>query len=164
MPNEGVGAAAAAVHATGPTGQPRRATCEPVAGVHVSYGGGAGGAPVEYRWNGTGLGAVPERARRTSTTAGQQVAPENVIIQFVDYAPTDVGDQFGVPIPEAQLVGEGEAWVLTGGGSVVEGTLDRSPTPRRRHHATPTPTASRSSSPPAAPGSRSRRRAAPRRL
>jgi hypothetical protein len=38
-----------------------------------------------------------------------------VIISFTPYAETDVQDQFGVPIREAQTVGEGEAWVLTGG-------------------------------------------------
>ena len=27
-------------------------------------------------------------------------------------------DQFGTPIPEAQLVGEGDVWVLTAGGLV----------------------------------------------
>jgi Protein of unknown function (DUF3048) C-terminal domain len=46
---------------------------------------------------------------------GQQVAPENVIVSFTPYADTDVQDQFGVNIREAQLVGEGDAWVLTGG-------------------------------------------------
>ena len=37
--------------------------------------------------------------------------------------PTDVADQFGVPIPEAQLVGEGEVWVLTGGGTSPHGLV-----------------------------------------
>jgi hypothetical protein len=52
-----------------------------------------------------------------------QVAPANVVIQFVDYAPTDVTDQFGVRIPEAQLVGEGEVWILTGGGGGPAGLV-----------------------------------------
>jgi hypothetical protein len=46
------------------------------------------------------------------------VAPANVIIQFVNYVPTDVVDQFGVAIPEAQLLGTGPVWVLTNGGLV----------------------------------------------
>lgn len=90
---------------------------EPAAGVNVSYGGSAGSAPVDYRWN----GATWDRFQKGTPhvdTAGRQVSPENVIVQFVDYAPSDVTDQFGVPIPEAQLVGEGDVWVLTGGGLV----------------------------------------------
>lgn len=90
---------------------------EPAVGVNVTYGGSAGSAPVDYRWN----GATWDRFQKGTPhvdTAGRQVSPENVIVQFVSYAPSDVTDQFGVPIPEAQLVGEGDAWVLTGGGLV----------------------------------------------
>ena len=43
------------------------------------------------------------------------IAPENVIVQYTPYANSDTNDQFGVPIREAQTVGEGEALVLTGG-------------------------------------------------
>jgi hypothetical protein len=44
-----------------------------------------------------------------------QVAPENVIIRYTAYGSSGVNDQFGVPIREAQLVGEGQALVLTDG-------------------------------------------------
>ena len=94
--------------------------------MRVTFGGGAGARARRVALERHGLGALPERARPTSTPAGVQVAPANVVIQFVDYAPTDVADQFGVPIPEAQLVGQGEVWILTGGGTqphgVVKGT------------------------------------------
>ncbi|HET9555687.1 MAG TPA: DUF3048 C-terminal domain-containing protein, partial [Actinomycetota bacterium] len=50
---------------------------------------------------------------------GVQVAPENVIVSFTPYASSDVTDQFGVPIREAQTVGQGDAWVLTGGQIIV---------------------------------------------
>ena len=53
-----------------------------------------------------------------------QVAPSNVIIQFVTYADSDVTDQFGHPIPEAQTVGTGSAWVFTG-GVMITGTWTR---------------------------------------
>jgi len=90
---------------------------EPIAGVSVNYGFSSGSAPVEYRWNGTGW-ARSQRGTPHVDTAGVQVAPENVILQFVTYAPTDVADQFGVRIPEAQLIGEGDALVLTAGGQI----------------------------------------------
>ena len=42
---------------------------------------------------------------------------------LVQYAPTDVTDQFGHFIPEAQTVGEGDCWILTGGGLVKPGLV-----------------------------------------
>jgi hypothetical protein len=91
---------------------------EPVAAVRVNYGSLAGSAPVEYRWNGEGW-ARSQAGTPHVDSAGVQVAPPNVIIQFVNYAGSDVTDQFGTPIPEAQLVGDGEVWVLTAGGLVA---------------------------------------------
>jgi hypothetical protein len=91
---------------------------EPVGAVHIVFGTTAGNAPVDYAWNGTGW-ARSQNGTPHIDANGVQVAPANVIVQFTDYAPTDVGDQFGVPIPEAQLVGEGDAWVLTNGGLIV---------------------------------------------
>jgi hypothetical protein len=96
---------------------------QPVTQVHVTYGSSAGSAPVDYAWNGTGW------ARSQSGTPhvdadGLQVAPANVIIQFVDYISSGVNDQFGKPIPEAQLVGTGSCWVLTAGG-LIEGTWSK---------------------------------------
>ena len=89
----------------------------PTAGVRVSYGTSAGAAPVEYRWNGSGW-ARSQKGSPHVDSAGLQVAPENVVIQFVPYAGSDVVDQFGTPIPEAQLLGEGDVWVLTAGGLI----------------------------------------------
>jgi hypothetical protein len=48
------------------------------------------------------------------------VAPSNVVVQFVRYRDTGLVDSSGVEVPEAELVGEGEAWILTH-GSVVRG-------------------------------------------
>jgi hypothetical protein len=90
---------------------------EPVTSVHVTYGTSAGAAPVDYTWNGTGW-ARSQKGTPHVDADGLQVAPANVIIQFVRYASSGVNDQFGKPIPEAQLVGEGDAWVLTAGGLI----------------------------------------------
>lgn len=116
LPNEGSGPPPV-LFAFGPEGQ-APAHLEPVAGVHVSYGTSAGSAPVDYRWNGQGWARFQNGTPHVDA-AGQQVAPANVIVQFTPYLGSDVNDQFGKAIPEAQMVGEGEAWVLTDGGIVV---------------------------------------------
>jgi hypothetical protein len=86
----------------------------PVAGVHITFGTGSGRADVEYRWDGKGW-ARSQAGTPYVDTAGVQIAPENVIVQFVPYASSGVNDSFGHAIPEAQLVGDGLAWVLTDG-------------------------------------------------
>jgi hypothetical protein len=90
---------------------------EPVAGVRVTYGNSAGSAPVEYRWDGQGWARFQKGTPHVDA-AGAQVAPANVIVQFTPYESSGITDQFGSFIPEAQLVGEGDAWVLTAGGLV----------------------------------------------
>jgi hypothetical protein len=47
--------------------------------------------------------------------AGRQVTPANVVVQFVNYHDTGLVDSSGTSVPEADVVGEGDAWVLTGG-------------------------------------------------
>ena len=61
-------------------------------------------------------------------TSGVQVAPRNVVVQLVNYRNTGFRDQSGAVVPEAELVGEGEAWVFTE-GKVVRGRW-RKPTPQ----------------------------------
>ncbi|MGH9275200.1 MAG: DUF3048 domain-containing protein [Acidimicrobiales bacterium] len=106
---------------------PEPAHLERVGGVGITYGTSAGAAPVEYRWTGVGWARFQKGTPHVDA-AGTQIAPENVIVQFTPYASSGVNDQFGKPIPEAQLVGSGEAWVLTAGGLVVaqwhKATLD----------------------------------------
>jgi hypothetical protein len=47
--------------------------------------------------------------------AGKQVMPANVVIQFTTYHDTGQVDSTGTAVPEADVIGEGDAWVLTGG-------------------------------------------------
>ena len=47
--------------------------------------------------------------------AGRQVTPANVILQFVTYHDTGQVDSTGTAVPEADVIGDGDAWVLTGG-------------------------------------------------
>jgi hypothetical protein len=56
--------------------------------------------------------------------AGTQVAPENVVFQVCGYRNTGLVDRSGAAVPEAELIGEGEAWVLTG-GRLVKGRWSR---------------------------------------
>jgi len=53
-----------------------------------------------------------------------QVAPQNVVFQVVSYHNTGLVDRSGAQVPEADLVGEGDAWVLTG-GRLVKGHWSR---------------------------------------
>jgi hypothetical protein len=48
-------------------------------------------------------------------TAGRQVTPANVVVQFVTYHDTGQVDSSGTAVPEADVIGQGDAWVLTGG-------------------------------------------------
>lgn len=121
IPNEGSGPPPALFQFRAPGRSV--AHLEAVAGAAVNFGSSAGSAPTEWRWNGTGW-ARTQKGTPHVDAAGVQVAPANVVIQFVTYAPTDVSDQFGVRIPEAQLVGEGEVWVLTGGGTQPAGLVE----------------------------------------
>jgi hypothetical protein len=86
----------------------------PITGVRIVFAEGAGSAPVEFVWNGAGWARTQSGTPHVDSE-GTQIAPENVIVQYTPYANSDTNDQFGVPIREAQVVGEGEALVLTGG-------------------------------------------------
>jgi hypothetical protein len=52
------------------------------------------------------------------------VSPENVMFQVVGYRNTGLVDRSGAAVPEAELVGEGEAWVLTA-GRLIKGRWSR---------------------------------------
>jgi hypothetical protein len=93
---------------------PSGAAAKPVGRVQAEWGNHM--TAVGYDWD------VPSQLwRRTQDgradvdTAGEQVAPSNVVIQFVGYRNTGLVDPAGSAVPEAQVVGEGDAWVLTGG-------------------------------------------------
>ncbi|MGH9041328.1 MAG: DUF3048 C-terminal domain-containing protein, partial [Acidimicrobiia bacterium] len=74
---------------------------------------------VHWEWD-----AVAQGWRRTQNAeahidgAGQVVTPPNVVIQFVTYKDTGLVDSTGAPVPEAEVVGEGDAMILTGGHAI----------------------------------------------
>jgi Protein of unknown function (DUF3048) N-terminal domain/Protein of unknown function (DUF3048) C-terminal domain len=58
------------------------------------------------------------------TGTGVQIAPQNVIVQFVDYVGGSGRGGAGAEGSEAEMVGTGPAWVFTG-GQLVKGTWQR---------------------------------------
>ena len=92
-------------------------TATSAAGVFYALGG-AGQAPVEYTWDGRGYARVQKNTPHTDTL-GVQAAPANVVVQFCNYVDTGARDTSGSVVPEAQLIGGGEAWVFTNGQVVV---------------------------------------------
>ena len=96
---------------------------EEVQGVTIVYGDGPGSAPVDYEWDGTGW-ARSQRGTPHVDAAGVRVAPPNVVVQFTPYEEVQCCDASGFPIVEAQLVGEGDAWVLSA-GRLVEARWSR---------------------------------------
>lgn len=104
-----------------PDGAPLGAGATPVGALNVNYGSGPGSAPVDYVWGGAaGVYARSQRGTPHVDEAGVRVAPQNVVVQFVDYVDTGYVDGSGSAVPEASLVGEGTAWVFTA-GHLIEG-------------------------------------------
>jgi hypothetical protein len=57
-------------------------------------------------------------------TEGRKVTPTNVIFQFVNYRNTGYVDSSGAKVPEATVVGNGTAWILSA-GYLVEATWEK---------------------------------------
>jgi hypothetical protein len=88
----------------------------PVGSIHLEFGGGGGAAPVDYAWTAEGHGfARSQKESPHLDETGAQVVPQNVIVLFVNYHNTGYVDVSGSPVPEADLVGTGDGWVLTNG-------------------------------------------------
>ncbi len=94
-----------------------------VTGVDITFGGGPGSAPAAFDWDGSGW-ARSQKGTPHVDAAGQRIAPPNVIVQFVPYKEVQCCDTAGYPILEAQVIGEGDAWILTG-GQLVEAHWSR---------------------------------------
>ena len=109
-------------------GEPANAAgAVPAGGVGIDYRGRILTA-VQYGWD-----AASATWRRSQdggphvVVGGAQVAPRNVVVQLVTYKDSGFRDTSGAEVPEAQLLGEGEAWVFTD-GKVVKGRW-RKPAP-----------------------------------
>ena len=96
-----------------------RAAGQPPAGagmMAVQRTGIAWATPVEWEWD-PAIGGWwrSQGGRRHVDAGGRGVAPANVVVQFVDYRDTGLRDSSGAVVPEAHVLGEGDAWILTGG-------------------------------------------------
>jgi hypothetical protein len=92
-------------------------------GVHIEYVGKHITTVADYAWNGSAWARTQDGTPHKDG-AGAQVAPKNVVVQLVAYKNTGQIDRSGAEVPEAELVGKGEAWVLTD-GKVVKGTWSK---------------------------------------
>jgi hypothetical protein len=85
---------------------------EATEGVSVDYGGGV---RTIVRYDRTASGWERTQDARAHVDAdGVRVTPTNVVVQFTEYRDSGFVDTTGAMSPEAVLVGEGEAWVLSG--------------------------------------------------
>jgi hypothetical protein len=86
------------------------------AGGFDTTGAGRVSTGIEWSWN-PGL-AGWERSQNGTPhvdSDGEQVRAANVIVRFTPYRDSGVRDSTGAVVPEAQAVGEGDAWLLSGG-------------------------------------------------
>lgn len=87
-----------------------------VTSFSYSFGGGPVGQPVTMTWDPSVDGwARVQKGTLHVDADGVQIAPPNVIVQFVAYRDTGLVDTSNTAVPEAILVGSGAAWVFTGG-------------------------------------------------
>ena len=92
--------------------------------VDIAFPGGLTRVGWEYD-PAAGVWRRTQNGRPDNDLAGRQVAPENVLVRMVPYHNVGgVKDPAGAPVPEAELLGQGEAWLLTG-GTLLKGTWSK---------------------------------------
>ncbi|HEX2382642.1 MAG TPA: DUF3048 domain-containing protein [Acidimicrobiales bacterium] len=107
-------------------GEPLLPAAAPINSVNLVFGSGPGSAPVDYVWAPDAGGfARSQKGSPDVDENGVPVAPQNVIVQFVTYHDTGYRDVVGTPVPEADLVGAGNCWILTN-GAVIDGNWAKS--------------------------------------
>jgi hypothetical protein len=101
----------------------------------ASAGDAAGGVHLEWRdkvqtlvdwkWDGgAGVWVRTENGTPHVDADGKQVTAKNVVVQFTTYHDTGYRDRSNTVVPEADLVGNGEVWLLSD-GKVVKGTWSK---------------------------------------
>lgn len=85
------------------------------------------GGPTKAGWDWDAGVSVWRRLTNNSAhtvEGGEQLGFANVIVQFVKYRNTSARDPAGFPVPTAEVIGSGEAWVLSG-GRLVKGKWEK---------------------------------------
>lgn len=94
---------------------------EAAKGVRMEFRGRNITTITDYAWDGgSGTWKRAQDGGPHVDGSGAQIAPKNVVVQLVEYVNTGQVDTSGAAVPEADLIGDGEAWVLTD-GKVVKG-------------------------------------------
>jgi hypothetical protein len=100
-------------------GSVRPPSAVPATSFAYSFGGGPVGQPVSMTWDpAVGGWARVQKGSPHVDADGVQIAPPNVIVQFVPYHDTGLVDTSNTPVPEALLVGSGTGWVFTDGTAI----------------------------------------------
>ncbi|MCC5953551.1 MAG: DUF3048 domain-containing protein [Acidimicrobiia bacterium] len=114
---------------------PGTSDARPIEGISVRFG--SGGVLVTHEWDeeragwarrqGGGAGGGASEPTPHVDEEDLVVAPQNVVVLFVDYEDTGIRDSAGALVPEARLVDAagGAAWILTA-EQLVEGRWSRS--------------------------------------
>jgi Protein of unknown function (DUF3048) N-terminal domain/Protein of unknown function (DUF3048) C-terminal domain len=85
------------------------ASAQPIQGVTIRFP-----TRIDFDWNGTGWTRT-QNGRRHVDSDGVQIAPANVIVQFVTYKQSASDPNS----PEAVVIGTGDAWILTAGKLIL---------------------------------------------
>lgn len=97
---------------------------QPASLIQLRYAEG-GSAAIEFRWNADVDGWQRWQSGSAHVdSAGVQLAPQNVVVQFIDYLDTGMTDKWGEDLYEGVTVGSGRALVFTD-GTVVEASWER---------------------------------------
>jgi hypothetical protein len=97
--------------------RPSEPNCKPVSRVQATWTyQGKSNTTVSYDWDAAANSWTRiQNGALHVDTAGRKVGPTNVIFQFVTYHDTGYVDSSGAKVPEADVVGSGEAWILSAG-------------------------------------------------
>jgi hypothetical protein len=115
-----------ALYAATPSGTP---ATKPLFAAGTNEGGGSPVKRLELRWidkvrtdvawgwDGQKWSRV-QNGQATVDGSGAAVAPRNIVVMFINYVDTGERDQSNSTVPEGQLIGSGEAWVVRDGAYV----------------------------------------------
>jgi hypothetical protein len=88
----------------------------PVTHLHIEFKGAHVTTLVDYQWDAAaGVWRRSQDGGPHMDAANIQVAPKNVVVEFVEYVDTGQRDQSKTVVPEGKVIGGGDAWVLTDG-------------------------------------------------
>ncbi|MGZ8631081.1 MAG: DUF3048 domain-containing protein [Actinomycetota bacterium] len=94
-----------------------------VASATVVFSSTASTSTAEWRWQ-QGRWVRWLDGAPMALEGGEPIVTDNVVIQQVETAESDITDVTGYPSPEVELIGKGKAWVLRDGRLIV-GTWER---------------------------------------